>query len=206
VKRRSLLQAVVLAPALAKNDVKKQSGTQENGRVPAGPPVVPPGETETPNIPVVPADQTADEQVTAFNEEQMRAFRYLADVLIPPYNGMPGANDTGAPEFLSFLIGASQREKVALYRGGLDQLNRHSHERFNIEFAQTNADQADELLAPLRQPWDYEAALRDDFGGFLLAAKRDLLRATVNSRVYIEAISQVRRPRNASRYYWFPIP
>jgi hypothetical protein len=173
--------------------------------VPVGPPVVPPGETETPTVPVITADQSSDPQAAAFDTEEMRAFKRLADLLVPPYNGMPGANQAEAPEFLVFLIGNSPGEKWDLYRNGLGLLNRYSQERFHVDFAETTQQQADQILAPLREPWSYHAALNKDFRAFLLAAKRDLLRATVNSRIYIETVSQFRRPRNASAYYWFAI-
>ncbi len=208
MKRRNLLQSIVAVPALAAirpAERAEQAGAQNNGPVLAGPPVIPPGETETPTVPVIPADQSSDAQADTFTAEEMRAFRRLAGLLIPPFNGMPGAIETEAPEFLAFLIGSSSREKLDLYRNGFDLLNRYSRERFHIEFAGTTREQADQLLAPLREPWDFHAATGKDFRAFLLAAKRDLLRATVNSRIYIDAVSQVRRPRNATRYYWFAI-
>jgi hypothetical protein len=84
-------------------------------------------------------------------------------------------------------------------------LNHHSQEKFGKPFALTTSSEADTLLAPLREPWTYGSAGKDDLRAFLLAAKEDFLRATVNSRPYIDAVSQTRRPRNASRFYWYPI-
>lgn len=191
MKRRSLLQAVIATPVLA-----------QKPPVPTGPPVISPGETETITIPVVPADQTSAGQITALSEEQMSAFHRLADMLIPPYNNLPGANDARAPEFLAFYAAASGSEKLHLYTSGLDELNRQAQSRFKVAFSATNKAQADEILAPLRDKWEWDAATRNDFRAFLMTAKRDLLRATQNSRVYIEAVWQVARPRNASRFFW----
>ena len=59
------------------------------------------------------------------------------------------------------------------------------------------------ILSPLKQSWSFED--KDPFRRFLLAAKADLLQATLNSRPYIDALSQTRRPAKCSRYYWYPI-
>ena len=97
-------------------------------------------------------------------------------------------------------IGASPQPLPDFYRNGLDTLNRTSQSKFGQTFANINLDQANILLAPLRDP-----ASKDELAPFLRTAKSDLLRAAFNSRPYIDAVAQTRRPRNASKYFWYPI-
>ncbi len=153
----------------------------------------------------MPADQTSDNLLTTFSPEQMAALSKLGELIAPPWNGNPGAREAGAAEFLDFLIGCSPQRRIALYKSGLDTLNHRSQDKFGKPFGLITPQQADSLLAPLREPWTYGNAANDDFHAFLLAAKDDLLRATINSRPYIDAVSQTRRPRNASAFYWYPI-
>ncbi len=209
MKRRSLLRTLVAAPAAAVLPAsgagqQNTSAARDKG-LPAGPALVPPGINETPNTPVIPADEAADNVVRTFDAEQMAALKRLGEITVPPYDGNPGAGEAGAAEFLDFLIGCSPRAQVELYKNGLDTLNRRAKERFGKAFAQVSSAEADQLLAPLREPWTYPKAGGDGLAAFLIAAKADFLRATVNSRPYIDAISQRRRPRNASNFYWYPI-
>ncbi|MDQ2950144.1 MAG: gluconate 2-dehydrogenase subunit 3 family protein [Acidobacteriota bacterium] len=209
MKRRSLLRSIVTLPvvattlpaSLAQHDI---TAARDKG-LPAGPPLVPPGINETPNTPVTPADETAGNLIKTFSPEQMSALSKLGELIAPSWNGNPGAGEAGAVEFLDFLVGCSPQSRIDLYKSGLNTLNQHSQEKFGKPFALTTSEQADTLLAPLREPWTYGNASNDHFGAFLLAAKGDILRATVNSKPYIDAESKKRRPRNASRFYWYPI-
>lgn len=209
MKRRSLLRSIVALPAVAATvpaSFAQQDVTAARDKgLPAGPPLVPPGINETPNTPVTPADETADNLVRTFSPEQIAALSKLGELIAPSWNGNPGAGEAGAAKFLDFLVGCSPRSRIELYKSGLDTLNHRSQEKFGKPFALITAGEADTLLAPLREPWTYRSASNDHFAAFLLAAKGDLLRATVNSRPYIDAVSQTRRPRNASRFYWYPI-
>ena len=209
MKRRSILRSIVALPGItavlpggaAQQDV---TAARDKG-LPAGPPLVPPGIGETPNTPVTPAGETAETVVRTFSAEQMAALSRLGELIVPGYNGNPGASEAGAAGFLDFLVGCSLQSRIELYKNGLDALNEHSREKFGKAFSQTNAAEAGTLLAPLREPWTYRRASENGFGAFLLAAKGDLLRATVNSRPYIDAVSQTRRAPNASAFYWYPI-
>ncbi len=209
MKRRSLLRSIIALPAVAATLPASQAqhdvtAARDQG-LPAGPPLVPPGISETPNTPVIPADETADNLIRTFSPEQAAALSKLGDTIAPPWDGNPGAGEASAAEFLDFLVGCSPQSRIELYKNGLDTLNNHAQEKFGKPFALVTAGEADTLLAPLREPWTYGVASQDNFRAFLLAAKGDLLRATVNSRPYIDAVSQRRRPRNASQFYWYPI-
>jgi gluconate 2-dehydrogenase subunit 3-like protein len=208
--RRSALKTLIALPATAaaqKTDTseKELTAAKENG-LPAGPPLVPPGINETPNTPVVPADETAQNVNRTFNPEELSTLAKLSELIVPSWNGCPGALEAEAPEFLDFLIGCSPKSRLDLYRHGLDALNESAHEKFEKEFAKLDEAQADTLLSPLREHWEFTASNNDNLRAFLQAVKSDLLRATLNSRPFIDAISQTRRPRNASRFYWTPIP
>jgi hypothetical protein len=208
MKRRSLLRSLVTLPAavaLPASPAQHDLTAARDKGLPAGPPIVPPGINETPNTPVTPADETSGVLVRTFSPEQMTALAKLGELIAPAWEGKPGAAEAEAAGFLDFLVGCSPKSRIDLYKNGLDTLNRRSQEKFGKPFALVSSSEADTLLAALREPWTYGAAGKDDLRAFLLAAKEDLLRATVNSRPYIDAESQTRRPRNASRFYWHPI-
>jgi Gluconate 2-dehydrogenase subunit 3 len=210
MKRRSVLKAIVALPAVAAGQEpdtshKRLTAARENG-LPAGPPLVPPGINETPNTPVVQADETADNVNRTFDSDQLSALRRLGELIVPPWNNCPGALQAGADEFLDFLVGCSPKSRLDLYRNGLDALNRSAQQRFGQNFAVLTEDLAGALLSPLRERWEFTTPNSNELAAFLQAAKSDLLRATLNSRPYIDALSQTRRPRNASRFYWNPIP
>jgi len=182
MKRRSVLQSILALPAAA---------AVTSPTTPVG---------ETPNTPVVSPDDTADGLRRTFTVEQFAALRQLGELIVPAWNGYPGASEAGAAEFLDFLVGCSPQPRLDLYRHGLDALNRISHSKFGKPFADVDSQQAATLLAPLKTSMSM-----DELAPFLKAAKSDLLRATFNSRPYIDAVSQTRRPRNASKYFWYPI-
>jgi hypothetical protein len=201
MKRRSVLQSIVALPALAAARTTVSEQKQLSSDAATAPPVL----DENPLTPVVPPDQTADTVNGTFTPDQLSALTKLGEIIVPPWNGCPGASDAGAAEFLDFLIGCSSASKLDLYRNGLDALNIYSRKKFAGNFAALHTEQADTLLAPLRQAWEAGGADTDTLSAFLPVAKADLLRATFNSRPYIDAVSQTRRPRNASKYYWYPI-
>lgn len=209
MKRRVLLKALAGAPAVvAAQAVTSQTSdltaTRDKG-LPTGPALVPPGITETPNTPVVVADEVAANVTTTFNPSQLAALERLGEIIVPSWDARPGATGAGAAQFLDFLIGCSPKTRVDLYCEGLNALNAESAKRFGAQFAAVPIEKAELLLTPLRQTTDPETAGNDPVASFLEAAKGDLLRATFNSHPYIDAASQTRRPRNATRFYWYPI-
>ncbi len=205
MRRRQLLRSAVALPAAALLPAQSNKTAVHDKGLPAGPPLVPPGVDETPNTPVVPPDETAATLRRTFAPDQLAALAKLGDIIVPSFDGNPGAREADAAEFLDFLIGCSPQPRIDLYKNGLNTLERNSQERFGKSFTQLTLPEADEILAPLREPWSYSAASGDSFRAFLIAVKGDLIRATANSRPYIDAISQKRRPRNASDFYWYPI-
>lgn len=187
MNRRLLLQSIVAIPAAAVPDTPPPAVQLQIN-------------PETPTTPVVPPVETSKSLRRNFSPDQFYALTRLGEVIVPPYNGLPGAADCGAADFLDFYIGASPQPLPDFYRRGLDTLNRTSQSKFGQTFANISLQQATILMSPLLDP-----ASKDELAPFLRAAKSDLLRATFNSRPYIDAVSQTRRPRNASKYFWYPI-
>ena len=139
-----------------------------------------------------------------FTAQQFAALRKLSDLLNPPMNGAPGALEAKAPEFLDFLLSQSSADRQQLYRIGLDGLNAQSRKRFTKPFADVDASQAEMLLAPLREPWTYDAPA-DPVAAMLRAAKDDIRRATTNSREWNLASVAGRTRGGGGGLYWLPI-
>jgi len=194
VKRRTILQSLAVIPAasLAK--------AQEPVVLPK--PVAPAVE-EIPDLESVTADQAGTTVQAFFEPTRFATLKRFCDVIAPQSGDVPGALAAGAPEFLDFLIGRSPESRKKLYTDGLDELNRRSERKFQIQFAETNASQADSLLEPLRQPWTPEP--EDSPIPFLRAAKDDILLATQNSREWVRAMSKRVRSAGGLGMYWYRI-
>jgi hypothetical protein len=173
-----------------------------SGQQPPVPPKVSPSSPpETPSIEVTVADAAAEAVPRYFSPSQFAALRRLCDLIAPAIPETPGALDAHAPEFLDFLIGESPAGQQQLYREGLDRLNDAARKRFHTEFAGTTAAQADEILAPLREPWPYRAST-DALARFLRQAKADILDATVNSSEWVRVVSKRSRGASGLGTYW----
>jgi hypothetical protein len=146
-------------------------------------------------------DVAGDTQAAFFTQPQSEALRRLCDLLMPSADGRPGANEAQAAEFLDFLISESPAERQELYRKGLDALNAESNKRYGKPFASLTTAEADAILAPLHQPWQY-AAPADPLARFLIAAKADVRTATVNSREYIAKAAAGSRRMGGVGLYW----
>ena len=194
MKRRSLLQAAAVAlPA----------GGWLRAQQPVVPPKPTPAAEET--IPVIESaipDIAASTVASFFSPEQFGALQRLGDLIAPALDGVPGAREAGAAEFLDFLIGESPADRQELYRTGLDELNQRAKREFDTSFAQLTDAQAERVLAPLRTPWTLKP---DSFTGFLRTAKQDILQATQNSREWIRQMSKRVRSAGGLGMYWYPI-
>ena len=195
MKRRAVIQSLLAVPAAA--CLPSEACAQQ--AKPAAP-----ADRETPAVSTTLADAAAAPVVGTFNPAQISALRKLGDIMAPAAQGTPGAVACGAAEFLDFLIGASPAERVTLYCEGLDRLNREAQHRYGKPFGEIAAEQAEPILAPLHVPWSYRGP-DDEFAKFLLAAKSDLLTATVDSREYIEVVSQRRRSAGGVGQYWYSV-
>ena len=193
MKRRRLLQTLGALPA----------GSLLRAQQPVVPPRPTPAAVE--EIPVIEStipDIAAGTVAGFFSREQFAALRKLSDVVAPGVNGVPGAVEAKAPEFLDFLISESPRDRQENYREGLDELNRRARQKFGVPFSGTNKAQADSILAPLCEPW---TATPDKFSGFLRTAKQDILTATQNSHEWVRVMAKRVRSAGGVGMYWFPI-
>ena len=184
MKRRSVLRSLLAAPSLAALEVQAQEAR------PAAP--------ETPRTATNEADAASDPVVRTFDRAQFSALRKLGEIL------MPGALEAGAAEFLDFLLGVSPADRLTLYKTGLDRLNTESQQRYHKPFAEITTAQAEPVLASLHAPWSYRGP-SDAFAKFLLAARSDLMTATVNSREYVSVAAQRGRRGGGVGQYWYPI-
>lgn len=196
MKRRKFIQTLAAAPAIA-----VPASIEPLAQLPAG---AQRPQEEAPKLETAPLDAVAETMPRFFNAQQFAALRKLSDILLPPLNGMPGALDVGAPEFLDFLISKSPADRKQLYTAGLNALNAQATKRFNKPFADVSEAQATELLAPLRQPWTYEPPA-EPLARFLREAKQDVRTATMNSREYGTAGSSGGRRGGGIGQYWYPI-
>lgn len=192
MKRRRFIQTVAAAPAIA-----------IPATAPAAQPAAQRPQSEAPKFELSPLDAVGDTTPRFFSAVQLASLRKLSEILMPAMNGMPGALEAGAPEFLDFLIGASAADRKQLYKNGLDTLQTQAQKKFGKAFADLNETQAGELLAPLRKPWTYNPP-PDPFERFLREAKADVRTATMNSREYSTAGSAGRRGGGMGQY-WYPI-
>lgn len=150
------------------------------------------------------ADAVAVAKPRFFAEGEFAALQRLGDILMPAQQNAPGAAQAGAAGFLDFLLGESPVDRQSLYREGLAALNEQSRGRYGKPFTDISGEQADALLAPLRQPWTYQAP-SDPLADFLLAAKEDVMRATMNSSEWAEAVSGRSRSAAGLGLYWHPV-
>lgn len=160
--------------------------------------------SEIPKLQETAPDAVGDGVPRCFSPAQMAALRKLADIIAPKMGERPGALDAGVPEFLDFLIGASESERQTLYRNGLDRLNSEAHTRFGKDFAALTPEQTKPLLAPLAEPWTY-AGPPDPYARFLREAKDDMIQATTSSREYARAMSRRVRSAGGMNLYWLPL-
>jgi len=200
MKRRRFVQALFAAPAVPA--VVPELKAQQASGGPAGPPA--PAD-ENPKLELSVPDAAAETVLHFFTAAEFAALRKLSDLLAPARDGAPGALDARAPEFLDFLIGASPADRQQIYRAGLDALNAQARRRFAKSFAETNAAEADQLLAPLREAWTYDLPT-DPAARLLWTAKEDVRTATLNSREWsLAAASAGGGLRSGTGLYWLPI-
>jgi len=192
MRRRRFIQALAAAPAAPALLAQQPA--------PPAAPEVP----ESAPLEFSIADEGADPVSKFFSARQFATLKRLCDLLMPAAPGSPGALEARVPEFMDFLIGDAPVQRQQLWRSGLDGLETQSQTRFRKAFADTDATQADTLLAPLRQPWSFEPP-DDPVARLLAAAKQDVRTATFNSFERNMAASGGKRPRGGGGLYWLAV-
>jgi hypothetical protein len=208
MKRRAVLRSLLSIPAaiavpeqVLSQQKEEKTAVREKG-IPAGPPLVAPGSTEIPTVPITTADSAADMTVKTFNPERFAALAKLSELVAPSREDVPGAREADVAEFLDFLIGDSPQSTIDLYKRGLDELNAEARRRYGKPFRDVSPNEAEPILSSLNHPWEFNDS-DELLPKFLRTARGDIIRATLNSRSYIDAVSQLRRTRQGSGYYWY---
>ena len=210
MKRRDFLHSLAVAPAVAVPGLQQPAPAPPTAPpgtpAPAPQPAPPPPSTAVPVLETAPADVVATSVPTFFTPPQFAALTRLSDVLFPSSDGAPGALAADVPAFLDFLIGKAPDDRQTLYRAGLDALQSQARQQFGKAYEEVSGEQAESLLAPLRQPWTFTPPA-DPLAAFLRAAKQDVRLATQNSKVASEAASATagRRGGGGGGLYWYEV-
>lgn len=141
----------------------------------------------TPNIPVTQPDAVATTEQRYFTPARYATLVAFSKVLMPGGEGYPGAIDSGAPEFLDFLIGGSPADRQAMYNNGLDRLQADSMKECKTPFAHADAKQADMVIRPHLRTWINDHPPTEPHLLFVNQVHRDIREATLNSPAYAKA-------------------
>lgn len=93
--------------------------------------------------------QTAYELRFLTNEEMVTVDALAARII--PSDEQPGAREARVVHFIDYMLATSYATQQALYREGLDQLNRLCQRRFNRQFANLSEAEQDKVLAQLER-------------------------------------------------------
>jgi hypothetical protein len=209
MKRRNFVQSLLIVPATA--IAAEQVATPPPAAAPPAPLARPPqgrGVQNVPRLTTVTLDSAAETSTGFFTATQYGTLTKLAEILVPPVKGHPGAIDARAPEFLDFLISRSPAASQTLYRNGLDGLTAAAKKHFHKPFAELDAKQADTIIRPLlvARAWDREEP-KDAMQHFMVEVHGDLRQATMNSGEWAASGGSTGRGRfnSGRRQYWKPI-
>lgn len=160
--------------------------------------------TPLPHVEV--AEDIAASELQFFTPLEMQTLTRLADLLVPPAAGKPGALQAQVPAFLDFLIGSSPDTRKRVYTGGLDWLESESQKKYQTPFAKLEDAQASALLTPWLRTWMSDHPPTEPHADFLNIAHDEIRTATMNSRPWFEATPPATAPDPFNRtLYWYPI-
>jgi hypothetical protein len=149
-------------------------------------------------------DAVAQTNANFFTDHQFATLQKFSELLVPPYNGYPGAIEAGTPKFLDFLIGVSPADRQRLYQSGLDRLNAEATQKFNAAFAELSAEQADQLIRPWLRAWMENNPPTEPYANFINVAHTDIREATQNSQAWTDA-QQAKGQSPRVDLYWYPV-
>lgn len=203
MQRRDFLRVVVPLTLTPKLLLSQQS-------TPAPPPPAPVPWTlglnpATPLPATVVADDVGLTELRFFSTLQMATLRKLADVLLPPLGGKPGALQAAAPEFLDFLLGVSSANRKQVYQGGLDWLETQAQTRYKRDFAALDETQAGSLLQPWLRTWMTDHPPTEPHADFINIAHADIRTATINSSLWNDAPTHPAQEETPVELFWQPI-
>ncbi len=151
MKRRSALQTLAVAPALTAQELAVSN-----------------------------PESVAEPRLHFFSAAEMTKLKNFSAQIVPAIGKRPGAVESGAPEFLDFLLSKSSAADQRLYRQGLAAVSD---------------------LKLLEKPWTYQEPT-DLPSRFVRRLKEDVLRATFNSQKWIASSG---RRGGGTNYYWKPL-
>jgi len=150
-------------------------------------------------------DAVAQTNADFFTDRQLATLRRFSEIMVPPFNGYPGATEAGAPKFLDFLIGASPADRQKMYQSGLDRLESEAKQRFGVSFAEVNAAQADQLIRPWLRTWMSDHPPTEPYAHFINVAHSDIRSATINSQAWNDAARAAGKPSPNTDLFWYPV-
>ena len=222
--RRDFVKAMVAVPMTARTMLEQQAEAQtavtpqSSATAPPVTPEPPPATAASPQglrhqplgfkpapMNLVVPDSVAETEARFFDHQQLATLRKLADVMMPPLNGCPGATQAGTAEFLDFLIGVSPADNQEMYQAGLDWLNNESKKQFAKPFAELEEIQVDQLLRPLLKAWMGDHPPQGPVIRFINLAHRDIRMATMNSPLWSVALVASGERAPGIDLYWSPI-
>jgi hypothetical protein len=159
----------------------------------------------TPNIPVSVPDVVAQTEALYFTPARYATLSRLCDILMPAGEGYPGALAAGTPEFLDFHVGGSPVSRQAMYNEGLDRLNAEAKKQFHVDFAKTDAKQADAVIRPCLKVWINDHPPTDKHERFIAIAHREIRMVTTNSPAWASAAEAAGERTPGVGLYWAPI-
>ena len=223
MQRRDFVKAMMAASLATKEMLGQQSTTPVPPSVktaaaaaqqaPLNPPAVAPapvpwmhGLMEAKPLPIgsLAPDAVAQTNANFFTDHQFAALERFAELMVPPYNGYPGAVEAGTPKFLDFLIGVSPADRQRMYQSGLDRLNAEATTKFNVAFAELSPQQADQLIRPWLRTWMENNPPIEPYANFINIAHTDIREATENSPAWADA-QQAKGQQPREDLYWYPI-
>jgi hypothetical protein len=220
MQRRDFVKAMMAASVAAKAMLGEQAEAQqaatpaasaaaETKALPSVAPAPIPwmhGLMEAKPLPIgsLPPDAVAQTNANFFTDRQFATLQHFSEIMVPAYNGYPGAIEAGAPKFLDFLIGVSPPERQRMYQSGLDRLNAEAIEKFNVTFAEVSAEQADQLIRPGLRTWMSDNPPTEPYAHFINVAHTDIREATQNSPAWSDA-QQAKGQQPREDLYWYPI-
>jgi hypothetical protein len=202
--RRDFVRAVISA-GLAPKPLLAQEAGNPAPSLPAPVPWTLGLNPKTPLPVTEAADVVAETEVRFFTQLQISTLNRLADLLVPPIGGKPGALQAQTPLFLDFLIGNSPEPRRKLYTLGLDWLDSESRKKYSTPFSAIDDASAGALLKPWLRTWMSDHPPTEPHAGFINIAHNDIRNATVNSRAWSDVPTVGAEESTAIGLYWSPI-